>query len=385
MATVLERFGTLDHENDAVLVIGTDYRAAGAANEPSLNAQLATNLSAAAIVVVDGRSGEDADEVATAAALARSVLIEHGAPVLGVVANRVPPERMNDVRVSLERIRREPEELIAVMPGSRLIEAPRASRTGPGGLRRPSDLRGPEPARRPGPRLHRRGDDPSPGPGGVEDRRARVRSRRPVGHARGHPDGPPFADLPPSGGGAAHRRDQPEPIVRRLIDGIETGLPVAATPRTTFEAATVAAATRGSLTDSSPHRSRRHWTCSPAMSTRGAAGPSGSGAQRSGHADHVRTRTGGTGQDAPQAHRAPRGQRATGPASGRAGGQTQHRRRPSARQPRADPRGRDPSGADISGCEILDPYDDKLRHRLATEYARPGPTRASPSTPPSTS
>lgn len=253
MATVLERFGALERENDAVLVIGTDFRAAGAANEPALNAQLAAHLSAAAIVVVDGRAGTDAEEVATAAALARSVLIEHGAPVLGLVANRVPEERMETVRTAMERLRLEPEEIISVMPWSPQIEAPSVeqvldacdARLISGDPNRLDDqalsftvaamtlprvLGG----------LQTGGFVLAPGD----------RSDILVGVLMAHRANtfPRLSGVALTGGVA------PDPIISRLVAGLGSGLPVAVTERSTFDAATRVAAARGRLTDCSWRR-----------------------------------------------------------------------------------------------------------------------------------
>ena len=369
MATVLERFGTLDHENDAVLVIGTDYRAAGAANEPSLNAQLATNLSAAAIVVVDGRSGEDADEVATAAALARSVLIEHGAPVLGVVANRVPPERMNDVRVSLERIRREPEELIAVMPGSRLIEAPSVEQ-----VLEACDA-------------HLISGDPNR----LDDQAlaftvAAMTLPRVLGGLKTgglvFVPGDRFDIL--VGVLMAHRSNTfprlsgvvltggvtPDPIITRLLAGLGTGLPVALTNRTTFDAATRVAAARGRLTDGSWRRADAALSLvSQHLDTTALLD----------RLDLTRSRTVTPlmfEHDLAERARADRRRivlpEGTEPRVLRAAAAVTKRGIADIillGAPEQVLAAATQSGVDLTGMEILDPCDEKLRHRMAAEYA----------------
>jgi len=251
MSTVLERFDRLERENDAVLVIGTDYRG-GAANEAALNARIAVNLSAAGLIVVDGRIGTDADDVATAAALARSVLVEHGVPVLGTIANRVPTERLDAVRAALTKSRQD-DEIVTAVPHSPLIDAPSvdqvlratqarlisgdpnrlddqaldftvAAMTLPrvlGGLRTGTTVLVP-------------GD----------------RSDIFVGVLMAHRSNtfPRLSGVLLTGGAT------PEPIVVRLVAGLGSGLPVAVTDLTTFKAATLVAATRGRLTDGSWRR-----------------------------------------------------------------------------------------------------------------------------------
>jgi len=252
-AHVLERFGALEHEHDAVLVIGTDHQSAGAASEPALNARFAVNLSAAALVVVDGRIGTSPDDVATAAALTRSIIVEHGAPVLGLIANRVPADRMDGVSAALERIRHDPQELLATLPQSWPMEAPSI-----GQLIEACDARlvsGDS----------NRLDDQALGfmvaamtlprvLGGLTAGTVVLvpgdRSDILVGVLTAHRSNtfPRLSGVLLTGGVA------PDPIIARLMAGMNTGLPVAVTDLTTFKAANLVAGTRGRLTDGSWRR-----------------------------------------------------------------------------------------------------------------------------------
>ena len=370
MITVLERFDRLDDENDAVLVIGTDYRAAGTANEPALNARIAVNLSAAAVVVVDGRLGTDADDVATAAALARSVLVEHGVPVLGTVANRVPEERVDAVRGALEKVRRDADEILATVPHSPLIDAPSvdqvlratqarlisgdpnrlddqaldfvvAAMTLPrvlGGLRTGTVVLVP-------------GD----------------RSDIFVGVLMAHRSNtfPRLSGVLLTGGAT------PEPIVVRLVAGLGSGLPVAVTDLTTFKAATLVAATSGRLTDGSWRRAdaaldlvgthldtaglldrldlTRSHTVTPLMFEHDLA-------ERA-RADRRRiVLPEGT---EPRVLRAAAIVLARGIADVVLLG-----------DPAAVAAAAERAGADVAAATVLDPTEPALRHRMATEYAR---------------
>jgi phosphate acetyltransferase len=250
---VLERYGQVEREHDAVLAIGTNFRSPGAANALTINAQIAANLSAAALVVVDGRDAATADGVATAGGLARSIMVNHGVPVLGMVANRVPDDRTDAVRRALERIRREPEEIISVVPSSRLIDAPSVDQVlqacaarmisgDPNRLRDqaldfmvaamtlPAVLRG----LATGMLVLVPGD----------------RSDILVGVLMAHRSNtfPRLSGVLLTGGVA------PEPVISQLVAGMGTGLPVAVTDLTTFQAATLAATARGHLTDGSWQR-----------------------------------------------------------------------------------------------------------------------------------
>jgi len=368
MSTVLERFDRLERENDAVLVIGTDYRG-GAANEAALNARIAVNLSAAGLIVVDGRIGTDADDVATAAALARSVLVEHGVPVLGTIANRVPTERLDAVRAALTKSRQD-DEIVTAVPHSPLIDAPSvdqvlratqarlisgdpnrlddqaldftvAAMTLPrvlGGLRTGTTVLVP-------------GD----------------RSDIFVGVLMAHRSNtfPRLSGVLLTGGAT------PEPIVVRLVAGLGSGLPVAVTDLTTFKAATLVAATRGRLTDGSWRRAdaaldlvgthldaaalldrldlTRSHTVTPLMFEHDLA-------ERA-RADRRRiVLPEGT---EPRVLRAAATVLARGVADIVLLG-----------DPAAVAAAADRAGADVRGATVLDPTEPDLRHRMATEYAR---------------
>ena len=252
MTTVLQRFGALEREHDAILVIGTDYPNAGAAGEPELNARLAVNLSAAALLVVDGRAGTAAEDIATAAALARSVLIDHGAPVLGVVANRVAEDRLDVVRTALGDVVG-PDEIVSVIPTSPLLDAPSVeqvldvcgARLLSGDPGRTEELAlGFVVAAMTLPRvLHYLtagtmalipGDRSDVLLGVIMAHRSRTFPR--------------LSGILLTGG------VEPEPIVSTLVAGLGTALPVALTDHNTFETANLVAQTRGHLTDGSWRR-----------------------------------------------------------------------------------------------------------------------------------
>jgi phosphate acetyltransferase len=253
MSTVLERFGALEREHDAVLVVGTDYHAAEAASEPALNARLAVNLSSAVLLVVDGRIGTQPEDVATAATLARAVLVEHGAPVLGVVANRVPDDRMTSVLAALQRTLVGPDESASVIPHSPQLDAPSVGQVVDAC---DAELVYGDP---------NRFDDQALNFVAAAMTLPRVlsalrtgtlvlvpgdRSDVLVGVLMAHRSNtfPRLSGVLLTGG------VRPEPIISRLLHGMDSGLPVAVTDLGTFDAAMIASRTRGHLTDGSWRR-----------------------------------------------------------------------------------------------------------------------------------
>ena len=97
VARVVERFRALERECDAVLCVGSDFTDVSTATEFALNLRLAENLGAAVLAVVSGR-GKSAAEVAAAVRFARDELAGAGATVVGVVANRVDPAAVAEIR-----------------------------------------------------------------------------------------------------------------------------------------------------------------------------------------------------------------------------------------------------------------------------------------------
>src|SRR5206468_12201051 len=91
---VVEAYKALEHECDCVLCEGTDFTGAAPALDFGLNADLANELGAPVLVVVPGRSPEEA---AAAVDAARGGLEHKGCTLLGVVVNRVPPDQVDAV------------------------------------------------------------------------------------------------------------------------------------------------------------------------------------------------------------------------------------------------------------------------------------------------
>ena len=107
---VVEAYKALEADCDFVLCEGTDFTGAAPALDFGLNADLANELGAAVLVVVTGRSPEEA---AAAVDAAQGGLHSKGCTLFGVVVNRVPA---SDADAVAARVGELTSELIAVIP-----------------------------------------------------------------------------------------------------------------------------------------------------------------------------------------------------------------------------------------------------------------------------
>lgn len=85
---ILASFETLAKDCDLIIVEGTDYKGASSAFEFALNAEIAANLGASALVVTRGHHHRT-EQVAGSLSATRASLAEHHVSVLGFVVNRV--------------------------------------------------------------------------------------------------------------------------------------------------------------------------------------------------------------------------------------------------------------------------------------------------------
>jgi phosphate acetyltransferase len=95
---VVERYKQLEQGCDFVLCEGTDFTSATSALDYGLNADLANELGAPVLVVVRGGSAE---ETVASVRAARNSLAHKGCTIFGVVVNRVPTERVDELTRTL--------------------------------------------------------------------------------------------------------------------------------------------------------------------------------------------------------------------------------------------------------------------------------------------
>jgi len=117
---IVERFGHLAERFEVVLVLGSDYTDVSTGTELSFNAKVAANLGSPVVLVVHGR-GRTPSQVEAAAEGALAELRANHAVTAAVIANRVEPDELDDVRTALARI---PDVLTAAVPESALLSAP---------------------------------------------------------------------------------------------------------------------------------------------------------------------------------------------------------------------------------------------------------------------
>ncbi|MDP4013744.1 MAG: phosphate acetyltransferase [Candidatus Nanopelagicales bacterium] len=91
---VLSAYDSLTEFCDAVVIEGTDFAGASAAFEFALNAQMASELGAPALVVVNARR-HPVGQVHGVLDAARKSFDEHKVPVFGFIVSRVIPEQMS--------------------------------------------------------------------------------------------------------------------------------------------------------------------------------------------------------------------------------------------------------------------------------------------------
>jgi phosphate acetyltransferase len=241
MSTILSRYRAVAAQCEAVVVVGSDYTDVDSPTEFSFNARVAVDLGAPVVLVLNGHDRSPAD-LRAVAELATAELTANYGTLAALVANRVPPDRLDAAR----------EALSGLGPAYALPEEPLLSAPTMGDL---VAAAGGELFRGDASRLGRE-------VGGlvvagmtlphVLDRlfddavviTPADRSDVLLGVLAAHASKtfPTLAGIVLNGGFAL-----PQQIVR-LMDGLDVGLPVATAPGDTFGTATALAAVRGRLT-----------------------------------------------------------------------------------------------------------------------------------------
>lgn len=118
--TIIRKFKNLEETNDFTVIEGTDYVDKGTIAEFDLNLQLAKNLCAPVILVMNGREKTPSQVIRhISAALHRSVV--QGIQVLAVIVNYVRPGNVHQLNVKLSR-QLTPPMLPVVIPEVRELE-----------------------------------------------------------------------------------------------------------------------------------------------------------------------------------------------------------------------------------------------------------------------
>lgn len=118
LATIVSRYHAVARKCDAVVIVGTDYTDVSGAAEFEFNARVAANLGSPVALVVHGKD-RTPTEVAQVVTQARAELEDNHAKVAAVFANRCDPEQLDQVRAVL------PDGLgMGALPEDPLLVAP---------------------------------------------------------------------------------------------------------------------------------------------------------------------------------------------------------------------------------------------------------------------
>ncbi len=120
MSQIIARYSALAERYDAMVILGSDYTDVLGSTELSYNAAVAAHLDAPALLVVKGND-KDPDGVVRSADNAIDELRQHHVPLLGVIASRVPADRLDEYRTALDG---HGWGVIGAVPENRVLAAP---------------------------------------------------------------------------------------------------------------------------------------------------------------------------------------------------------------------------------------------------------------------
>ena len=120
--TIIRKFKYLESKYDFTVVEGTDYKGEGAAFEFEINVQIAKNLQAPAIIVISGEDKSTAQVVNGALTAIHNFNVRE-IQVLALVANKIKPENVKDIEDLLKR-QLPREVLLAVIPEDKSLQSP---------------------------------------------------------------------------------------------------------------------------------------------------------------------------------------------------------------------------------------------------------------------
>ena len=120
--TIIRKYKYLEEKYDFIVVEGTDYLGEGTAFEFETNAQIAKNLRAPVIVVISGEDKTIA-QVVSAALTAIHNFEAREIQVLALIANKIMPAYAKDVE-DLLRQQISPDILLSIIPGDTKLRSP---------------------------------------------------------------------------------------------------------------------------------------------------------------------------------------------------------------------------------------------------------------------
>ena len=122
---IINKYKKLEDKYDFTVIEGSDFRGEGLAFEFEANLSIAKNLSAPALIVISGQGKTTAQIVNMALSVFRSFQ-NREVQVLGVIANKVNPDQVADVKELLSN--QLPEDVIlAIIPFNKSLQSPTMS------------------------------------------------------------------------------------------------------------------------------------------------------------------------------------------------------------------------------------------------------------------
>ena len=121
MRVIMRKYEKIHDKYDSIVVVGSDYAGVFSPRELQFNAEIAANMDAPVLLVVNALShGED--NVLKSAEIAIQEFTRQHTRVMGVIANQVDPRRLNQVRTDLKELG--PEYVTGAIPRSTVLSAP---------------------------------------------------------------------------------------------------------------------------------------------------------------------------------------------------------------------------------------------------------------------
>ena len=122
---VQESYEKVEKDKDIVIIDGTDYIGMKAAFEFDINTDIANNLNAGIILIEDGY-GKSMDEISSNVLTARDSFNEHSSDFLGVIVNKIEPERFPKVDQELKKVfRKQKIDYLGTVPCDSVLPKPR--------------------------------------------------------------------------------------------------------------------------------------------------------------------------------------------------------------------------------------------------------------------
>ncbi|MBA3019716.1 phosphate acetyltransferase [Propionicimonas sp.] len=120
LSNLVEKYAKIREAHEAVVILGSDYTDVASPTELTFNARVAANLNAPVLLVVSG-TGRDAAAIRSAAEGGLAEFAANHAKVLAVLANRVEPSILKQVRTELKKL---PNLVTGALPTDPLLIAP---------------------------------------------------------------------------------------------------------------------------------------------------------------------------------------------------------------------------------------------------------------------